>query len=121
MSVNIAFFLTMRTEGGRINFSLLPGSHIKDEIEFSAYGVSDPEGVVEILASPDTAVIFDWRIWCEGGRNSSNVTRKTRTMSIASFRSADNCLLLTVVLQVSPQLRRPAPICGSRLVRVADL
>ena len=76
ISVKVAYFLTDVSEKGRGNFSVIPGSHLKDEIEFPDDGISDPEGAFEVRAPAGSAAIFDRRIWHVGGRNFSDITRK---------------------------------------------
>ena len=76
ISVKIGYFLTDVSEGGRGNFSVIPGSHLKDEVEYPADGVSNPPEAHEVRVSAGTAVIFDRRIWHAGGWNFSDITRK---------------------------------------------
>ena len=76
ISVKIGYFLTDVSEGGRGNFSVIPGSHLKDEVEYPADGVSNPPDALEVRVPAGTAVIFDRRIWHAGGWNFSDITRK---------------------------------------------
>ena len=76
ISVKVGYFLTEVSEGGRGNFSVIPGSHLKDEVEYPADGVSNPPEALEVLVPAGTAVIFDRRIWHAGGWNFSDITRK---------------------------------------------
>ena len=76
ISVKIGYFLTDVSEGGRGNFSVVPGSHLKDEVEYPADGVSNPPEAHEVQVPAGTAVIFDRRIWHAGGWNFSDITRK---------------------------------------------
>ncbi len=76
ISVKIGYFLTDVSEGGRGNFSVVPGSHLVDEIEYPADGVSNPPDAHEVQVPAGTAVIFDRRIWHAGGWNFSDITRK---------------------------------------------
>jgi len=76
LSVKVGYFLTDLTEGGRGNFSIVPGSHLKRELEMPPDGVSDPEGAMELKAPAGTAVMFDRRLFHAGGYNRSNMTRK---------------------------------------------
>lgn len=76
ISVKVGYFLTDVSEKGRGNFSVIPGSHLKDEVEYPPDGISDPEDTVEVCVPAGTAVIFDRRIWHVGGRNFSDITRK---------------------------------------------
>jgi hypothetical protein len=76
LSVKVGYFLTDVSEGGRGNFSVIPGSHRKREIELPADGVSDPEGAMEVMVTPGTAVMFDRRLFHAPGHNQSDITRK---------------------------------------------
>ncbi len=76
ISVKVGYFLTDVSEGGRGNFSVIPGSHLKDEVEYPADGVSNPPDAHEVRVPAGTAVIFDRRIWHAGGWNFSDITRK---------------------------------------------
>ena len=76
ISVKVGYFLTDVSEGGRGNFSVVPGSHLKDEVEYPADGVSNPPEAHEVRVPAGTAVIFDRRIWHAGGWNFSDITRK---------------------------------------------
>ena len=76
ISVKIGYFLTDVSEGGRGNFSVIPGSHLKDEVEYPADGVSNPREAHEVRVPAGTAVMFDRRIWHAGGWNFSDITRK---------------------------------------------
>ena len=76
ISVKIGYFLTDVSEGGRGNFSVIPGSHLVDEVEYPADGVSNPPAAHEVRVPAGTAVIFDRRIWHAGGWNFSDITRK---------------------------------------------
>ena len=106
LSVKVGFFLTDLTEGGRGNFTIIPGSHRKRELDFPLDGVSNPKGVMEIKAPAGTAVIFDRRLWHVGGpRNFSNITRKAFMMgySYRWFRVRDE-------MAVSHYMERSDPI-----------
>jgi ectoine hydroxylase-related dioxygenase (phytanoyl-CoA dioxygenase family) len=76
ISLKVGFFLTDTTEAGRGNMYVLPGSHLRNRIEFPADGVSDPEGAVPIQVTPGSAVFFDRRIWHAPSPNHAEATRK---------------------------------------------
>jgi ectoine hydroxylase-related dioxygenase (phytanoyl-CoA dioxygenase family) len=75
MSVKVAYFLSDVSEPGRGNFSVLPGSHLRDTLERPADD-DDLAGAVPVLARPGTAVLFDRRLWHMRGENRSTLTRK---------------------------------------------
>jgi len=76
MSVKVAYFLTDVSEPGRGNFSVLPGSHLRDVITRPSDDRNDLPGSVPVLARPGTAVLFDRRLWHMRGENRSPMTRK---------------------------------------------
>jgi ectoine hydroxylase len=76
MSVKVAYFLSDVSEPGRGNFSVLPGSHLRDAIERPANDDNDAAGAVPVLAPLGTAVIFDRRLWHMRGPNRSSIARK---------------------------------------------
>ena len=76
VSLKVAYFLTDTTEPDRGNFHIVPGSHVKDRLDFPDDGASDPPEMTPVLAAAGTAVFFDRRLWHAAGRNHSDVTRK---------------------------------------------
>ena len=75
VSLKVAYFLTDTSQPHRGNFTVVPGSHLRNELELPGDG-SDPPGATEIRARPGDAVFFDRRLWHAAGRNRSNITRK---------------------------------------------
>ena len=76
ISLKVAFFLTDTTEPNCGNFSVIPGSHLRNKIALPDDGVSEPEGATAVEVPAGTAVFFDRRLWHAGGRNTSDLTRK---------------------------------------------
>jgi ectoine hydroxylase len=76
MSVKVAYFLSDVSERGRGNFSVLPGSHLRDAIDRPLDDRNDLAAAVPMLARPGTAVLFDRRLWHMRGENRSSITRK---------------------------------------------
>jgi hypothetical protein len=76
LSLKVAYFLSDTSEAGRGNFWVIPGSHLRDDLERPADGIGQPEGAVPVLAKPGTAVFFDRRLWHTASPNWSDVTRK---------------------------------------------
>jgi ectoine hydroxylase len=75
LSIKVAYFLSDVSEEGRGNFWVVPGGHVKDQIDIPD-GTGQPEGAVPVLAKPGTAVFFDRRLWHSASPNWSDVTRK---------------------------------------------
>ena len=76
ISLKVAYFLTDTSVPGRGNFRVVPGSHLRNEVDYPDDGVSDPQGAVDVRVKPGTAVFFDRRIWHAASRNVSDITRK---------------------------------------------
>ena len=76
VSLKIGFFLTDTTEPGRGNFTIVPGSHLCNELRMPDDGVSDPEDALTVCVPPGTTVFFDRRLWHSGSPNSSELARK---------------------------------------------
>lgn len=79
LSVKVAYFLTDLSEPGRGNFTVVPGSHLRNRIsrpERPERGFDPPVGATPILAEPGTAVLFDRRLWHSRSDNLSTLTRK---------------------------------------------
>ncbi len=76
LSLKVAYFLSDTSIAGRGNFWVIPGSHLRDEMERPAEGRGQPEGAIPVLARPGSVVLFDRRLWHSASPNWSDVTRK---------------------------------------------
>ena len=76
VSLKVGFFLSDTSTQGCGNFHVVPGSHLRNRLEFPEDGVSNPPGAVSVCASPGAAVFFDRRLWHSASPNLSDVTRK---------------------------------------------
>ena len=76
VSLKVAYFLTDCSETDRGNFHVLPGSHLKNEIEMAEDEDLDPAGAVPVQVAAGDAVFFDRRIWHAAGHNFSPYARK---------------------------------------------
>jgi ectoine hydroxylase len=76
LSLKIAFYLTDVSEPGRGNTLIVPGSHLLDEIDCPADGVSNPAGAEPLCVKAGTAVLLDRRIWHSRSPNLCTETRK---------------------------------------------
>jgi ectoine hydroxylase len=79
LSVKVAYFLSDVSEPGRGNFTVIPGSHLRNSIPRPDPADGQPglpHGAVPILARPGAAVLFDRRLWHSRSDNLSSVTRK---------------------------------------------
>jgi hypothetical protein len=76
LSLKIGYYLTDATQPERGNTLVLPGSHLRNEIDCPQDGVSSPEGAIPLCVAPGTAVLIDRRIWHSRSANLSHLTRK---------------------------------------------
>ncbi len=76
LSLKVGYYLTDVREPDRGNTLVVPGSHLHDEIDCPADGVSNPEGAEPLCVKPGTAVIIDRRIWHSRSPNLCEQTRK---------------------------------------------
>lgn len=76
LSLKIGFYLTDVSQPDRGNTLIVPGSHLWDEIDCPADGVSNPEGAEPLCVQAGTAVLVDRRIWHSRSPNLSSQTRK---------------------------------------------
>jgi Phytanoyl-CoA dioxygenase (PhyH) len=79
LSVKLAYWLSDVSEPGRGNFKVVPGSHLANWIPGPPrrdVPWPDPEGAIEVTASPGNAVVFDRRLWHARSDNYSPHTRK---------------------------------------------
>ncbi len=76
-SLKVGYFLSDCSEPGRGNFHLIPGSHLKKDIEFPNDDRSIKiEESIPVLAPPGSAVYFDRRIWHSASANYWEHARK---------------------------------------------
>ena len=76
VSLKVGYFLTDTTELGRANFYVVPGSHLRNEIDVPRGSSELPAGATPVRAGPGTAVFFDRRIWHTASRNTWDRARK---------------------------------------------
>lgn len=76
LSLKVAYFLSDTSAPGRGNFWVVPGSHLRNQMDKPADGIGQLPGGIPVLAKPGTAVFFDRRIWHAGTPNWSDLTRK---------------------------------------------
>jgi ectoine hydroxylase len=79
LSVKLAYWLSDLSQPGRGNFKVVPGSHRTNWIAGPPRRDlvwPDPDGAVEVTASPGDVVLFDRRLWHARSDNYSKYTRK---------------------------------------------
>ena len=76
LSLKVGYYLSDVTEPGRGNTLIVPGSHVDDELDCPADGLSNPVGAEPLCVKPGSAVLVDRRIWHSRSRNESELTRK---------------------------------------------
>jgi ectoine hydroxylase len=79
LSVKLAWWLSDVSEPGRGNMKVVPGSHLTNWIDGPPtrdVQWPDPEGAIELTASPGDALVFDRRLWHARSDNHSPYTRR---------------------------------------------
>ncbi len=76
LSLKVGYYLTDARQPDRGNTLIVPGSHLQDEIDCPADGVSNPLGAEPLCVDAGTAVIIDRRIWHSRSPNLWNQSRK---------------------------------------------
>lgn len=75
VSVKIGYFLTDTTVPDSGSVYVVPGSHLRNELEFPDGDESEPADAVALQVPAGSAIIFDRRLWHASGRNHSSTTR----------------------------------------------
>ena len=76
LSLKVGYYLTDTRRPDRGNTLIVPGSHLWDEIDCPADGVSNPEGSEPVCVPPGSALVIDRRIWHSRSPNLCDETRK---------------------------------------------
>ena len=77
LSVKVAYFLSDTSEPGRGNFHVIPGSQLKDKMNWpNGDRKRKVRGAIPILAPKGSAVIFDRRLWHSASANYWTQPRK---------------------------------------------
>jgi ectoine hydroxylase len=63
LSLKVIYYLSDLTEEGRGNTWVIPGSHLRDELEMPRDGTSQPAGAEPVLCEPGSALLLDRRTW----------------------------------------------------------
>ena len=77
VSVKIGYFLTDTTGLDSGSVHVVPGSHLRNELQFPEGDESEPVDAVALGVPAGGAIIFDRRLWHASGRNHSAQTRIT--------------------------------------------
>ncbi len=108
LSLKVSYWLSdvMHRDNGAMR--LIPGSHKLDKLPPRPDPESDPEGAIDLLVKPGTAVLFDRRMCHSRGRNYSDVTRKVLFMgySYRWLRGLDYNLMPQEILEKCDPIRR---------------
>jgi hypothetical protein len=75
VSVKIGYFLADTTEPESGSVYVVPGSHLRNELQFPDGDESEPTDAVALQVPAGSAIIFDRRLWHASGRNHSSTTR----------------------------------------------
>lgn len=113
LSLKIGFYLSDTREPDRGNTLIVPGSHLLDEIDCPADGVSNPEGAEPVCVGPGSALIIDRRIWHSRSPNLWNQTRKVVWLgySYRWLRPKDQMTVTHLYPQLDPIQRQLLGYC----------
>ena len=75
VSVKVGYFLTDTTIPDSGSVYVVPGSHLRNELQFPKGDESEPVDAVALGVPAGSAIIFDRRLWHARGRNHSTSTR----------------------------------------------
>jgi ectoine hydroxylase-related dioxygenase (phytanoyl-CoA dioxygenase family) len=108
LSLKIGYYLTDVSEPDRGNTLLVPGSHLWDELDCPADGVSDPQGAEPACLRPGSALIIDRRIWHSRSPNLWSQTRKVVWMGYAYrwLRPKDEMTVAGLLSRLDPIRRQ---------------
>ena len=76
LSLKVGYYLTDVSEPDRGNTLVVPGSHLCDELDCPADGVTNPADAEPLCVKPGAAVLIDRRIWHSRSPNLWSETRK---------------------------------------------
>ncbi|MFT5524476.1 MAG: ectoine hydroxylase [Pirellulaceae bacterium] len=76
LSLKIGYYLTDVSQPGGGNTLIVPGSHLKNELDCEQDGQSNPDGAEPVCVPAGSAVIVDRRIWHSRSANTSDLSRK---------------------------------------------
>jgi ectoine hydroxylase len=76
LSLKVAYYLTDVSQPDRGNTLVVPGSHLFDELDCPADGITNPDGAEPVCLKPGSALIIDRRIWHSRSPNLWTQTRK---------------------------------------------
>lgn len=76
LSLKVGYYLTDVREGEWGNTLLLPGSHLRDELDCPNDGVASPSGAIPLCVPAGAALILDRRLWHSRSPNFGPHTRK---------------------------------------------
>ena len=121
LSLKAVYLISDVSEPGRANTWIVPGSHLKDEIEIPEDGQSNPPGAIPICGTPGTAFLLDRRLWHSRSRNQSEFTRKVLLMgySYRWLRPKDEMTVEHLYPMLDPIQRQILGECPSNDSRYA--
>jgi len=104
VSLKVAFFLTDTTEVGAANMYVIPGSQVKNQIDFPTDPLAEPADGIAVRAPRGSAVLFDRRIWHASSANYLSFPRKVLFYgySYRWLRPRDNMTVAHYAYRSSP-------------------
>jgi len=107
LSLKVGFYLSDCSAPGRANTWVVPGSHLKNNLDVPADG-SLPKGAIPVLVKRGDALFFDRRLFHAGSPNVSEITRKVVFYGYGYrwLRPKDNMTVSDDMLYFSDPIRR---------------
>lgn len=108
LSLKIGYYLSDASEPDRGNTLVLSGSHLQDELDCPADGVSSPAGAIPVCVKPGSALILDRRTWHSRSPNLWDQTRKVIWIgySYRWLRPKDNMRVSHLLAKLDPIRRQ---------------
>ena len=108
LSLKIGYYLTDVSGPDWGNTLLLPGSHLRDELDCPNDGASSPAGAIPLRVPAGSALLLDRRLWHSRSPNFGPHTRKVIWMGYAYrwLRPKDDMTVLPLLEKADPIRRQ---------------
>jgi ectoine hydroxylase-related dioxygenase (phytanoyl-CoA dioxygenase family) len=108
LSLKVGYYLTDVSGSDWGNTLLLPGSHLRDELDYPNDGVASPAGAVPLRVPAGAALVLDRRVWHSRSPNLGPHTRKVIWVGYAYrwLRSKDEMTVQHLYERVDPVRRQ---------------
>ncbi len=87
-SCKVCYVLSDMSRPGRGNTKVIPGSHLRADLQPDGDPERNPPGAIEVLGAPGDAFIFDMNTWHGAATNTSDVERRLLFISYSYLWTA---------------------------------